>query len=80
MACGIGFGTVAGFLLGAVLLPTLEVAEGGARVVPPMVLKTDWTALLVSYLVLALVTAGTVAWLAWFSARMEVQRALRIGE
>ena len=80
MACGIGLGTLAGFLFGASLLPMLEVGEEGARVVPPMVLKTDWTALLASYLVLALVTVGTMTWLAWFSAKMEVQRALRIGE
>lgn len=80
VVCGIGLGTVAGFLFAAGLLPALGHAEEGARVVPPMVLKIDWTALLVSYLVLALVTAGTVAWLAWFSAKIEVQRALRIGE
>ena len=80
VACGIGLGTWAGFLFGASLLPLLEVAEEGRRVVPPMVQKVDWTTLLASYLALAFVTAGTLAWLAWFSARMEVQRALRIGE
>jgi hypothetical protein len=45
-----------------------------------MVLQTNWTTLLVSYLVLAGVTAGTVAWLAWITFRLEVQQVLRIGE
>ena len=80
VACGIGLGTWVGFQTSASLLPLMEVAEEGVRVVPPMALKTDWTTLLASYLVLAAVTSGTVAWLAWFSNKIEVQRALRIGE
>ena len=73
---GIGLGSWAGQWIGASLLPLME----GARVTPPMVLQTDWSTLLVSYLVLAGVTAGTVAWLAWITFRMEVGQVLRIGE
>ena len=32
------------------------------------------------FLVLAVVTVGTVLWLAWFTAGMEVQQVLRAGE
>jgi putative ABC transport system permease protein len=80
VAGGIGLGSWAGQWIGASLLPLMEVAEEGARVTPPMVLQTDWSTLLVSYLVLAGVTAATVAWLAWITFRMEVQQVLRIGE
>ena len=80
VVCGIGLGTWVGFQTGANLLPLLGTAEEGTKVVPPLVLRTNWTTLLISYLVLAGVTAVTVAWLAWLSARMEIQRALRIGD
>jgi hypothetical protein len=80
VACGIGLGSLAGQWVGASLLPLMETAEEGARVTPPMVLQTNWSTLLLSYLVLAGVTAGTVAWLALITFRLEVQQVLRIGE
>ena len=80
VVCGIGIGTWAGQQIGVALLPILEVAEEGVRVTPPMVLQTNWVILLVSYLVLAAVTLATVLWLAWLTAKLEVQQVLRIGE
>ena len=80
VASGVGLGSWVGYQVGASLLPLIEVAEDGARVVPPMVLHTNWTTLLVTYLTLAGVTIATVAWLSWYSGKIEVQRALRIGE
>ena len=80
VVCGLGLGTWAGQQIGASLLPILEVAEEGVRVTPPMILQTNWLTLLVSYLVLAAVTGGTVLWLAWLTARLEIQQVLRIGE
>lgn len=77
---GVGLGSWAGQQIGASLLPLMEVAEEGVRVTPPMVLQADWMTLLVSYLVIAGVTVGTAAWLAWFTAKMEVQQVLRIGD
>ncbi|MBI4234588.1 MAG: FtsX-like permease family protein [Chloroflexi bacterium] len=79
-ACGIGLGTWVGHYLGRALLPMLEVAEGGGRLVPPMILQVDWAALGIAYLVLAVATAGTVLGLARMIARLEVQRVLRMGE
>ena len=93
--CGIGLGSLAGQLLvGGIsmgswaepvldmfnILPLMEVAEEGVPVTPPMVLRTNWVTLLGSYLFLAGVTAGTVVGLAWFTAKMEVQQLLRIGD
>ncbi len=80
VACGIGLGTWAGQQIGASILPILEIGEGGTRVTPPMVLETNWATLAGAYLLLAMVTAGTVGWLAWLTARMEVHQVLRAGE
>ena len=77
---GIGLGTWAGQQIGISLLPILEVAEGGVRVTPPMVFQTNWLTLLATYLVLIAVAGGTVVWLAWLTARLEVQQVLRAGE
>ncbi|GIT43465.1 MAG: hypothetical protein Ct9H300mP11_14010 [Chloroflexota bacterium] len=41
---------------------------------PPMAFSTDWLALGVTYLVLALVTLGTVLWLAWLNSKIQVHR------
>ena len=80
VAAGIGLGTWAGQQIGITLLPILEVSEGGVRVTPPMVFDTNWTTLIISYLVLLGVFAGTLIWLAWLTAKLEVQRVLRAGE
>lgn len=80
LAGGIGLGTWAGQQIEISLLPILEVAEGGVRVTPPMVFQTNWLTLLASYLVLAAVAGGTAIWLAWLTAKLEVQQVLRAGE
>ena len=80
VVCGVVLGTWAGQEMGASILPVLEVGEGGSRVTPPMILQTNWMNLMIAYLVLAVVTVGTVLWLAWFTAGMEVQQVLRAGE
>ena len=80
VACGVGLGTWAGQQIGTTLLPVLEVSEGGVRVTPPMVLQTNWITLAVAYLALASVALANVVWLAWFTARLNVQQVLRAGE
>ena len=76
---GVVMGTWGGQLLGGALLPLLEIAEHGTRVVPPMVLETNWTALGVAYGVLLAATLVTVAVLAWAISHLEIQRLLRAG-
>lgn len=80
VVCGVGLGTWVGQQIGAALLPVLEVAEGGMRVTPPMALQTNALTLLTAYLALAAVAVGNGVWLAWFTARLEVQQVLRAGE
>ncbi|MDE2861712.1 MAG: hypothetical protein OYI31_01125 [Chloroflexota bacterium] len=79
-ACGVGLGTWAGQQITASVLPILEIAEEGVRVTPPMVVRINWGVLAGTYAVLAVVAAVTVVWLALVTARLEVQRVLRIGE
>ena len=76
---GILIGTWGGQLLGRTLLPLLEIAEQGTRVVPSMVLQTNWVALGAAYGVLGVATIITVVVLAWAISRLEIQRLLRSG-
>ena len=80
VVCGVALGTWAGQQIGVTLLPVLEVSEGGVRVTPPMSLQTNWITLLVAYLALAAVALANVAWLAWFTGRLNIQQVLRAGE
>ena len=79
-AFGIGLGTWAGQIIGASIIPLLEIAEDGQRITPPMLLQTSWASLLATYLVLSAVVSGTVVWLAWFTAKIDIQKVLRAGE
>ena len=80
VVCGLAVGTLGGQWLGSALLPLLEVAEEGTRITPPMVLQNNWSALGLTYLVLAVAALATVAALAWAVGRLEVQRLLRVTE
>ena len=78
--CGVGLGTLLGWLIGASVLPLMEVVEEGARATPSLVLTTDWQRLLVSYVILALVTGLCGLWLTWVTAKLQLQQILRMGE
>ena len=78
--CGLALGTWVGQLIGSSLLPLMELAEEGERVTPPMRFTVDELSLLVPYAVLAGVTAITAIWLAWLSAKIQVQQVLRMGD
>jgi hypothetical protein len=77
---GAVIGTWGGQLLGIAILPLLEIAEGGARVTPPMVLENNWAALVAAYAVLAVTAGVTVVALTWAIGRLELQRILRVAE
>ncbi len=78
--CGVGLGTLLGWLIGASVLPLMEVVEEGARATPSLVLTTDWQRLLISYAILAGVTGLCGLWLTWFNAKLQLQQVLRMGE
>lgn len=77
---GVALGSLLGFQLGRWLLPLLEVAEGGRRITPPMVLETNWAILWLTYGVLGVAAITTVLILTWLLGRLELQRVLRMGE
>ncbi|MBM3947015.1 MAG: FtsX-like permease family protein, partial [SAR202 cluster bacterium] len=77
---GVALGSLLGFQLGRWLLPLLEVAEGGRRITPPMVMETNWAILWVTYGVLGVAAVTTVVILTWLLGRLELQRVLRMGE
>ena len=78
--CGVALGTLLGWLLGASLLPLMEVVEEGARVTPSLVFTTDWRRLLVSYVILAGVTGLCGLWLTWLTGKLQLHQVLRMGE
>ena len=78
--CGVGLGTLLGWLIGSSLLPLMEVVEEGARATPSLVFTTDWQRLLVSYVILAAVTGICGLWLTWVTAKLQLQQVLRMGE
>jgi ABC-type antimicrobial peptide transport system permease subunit len=77
VATGVALGTWVGQLIGPELMKSVEEGE---QVTPPMAFTTDWFSLMVSYLTLAAVTLATVVWLAWLSAKIQVQQVLRMGD
>ncbi len=77
---GVGLGTLLGWLLGASLLPLMEVAEAGERITPSLVFTADWLRLLVSYVILGVVTLFSGLWLAWLTSRLQLHQVLRMGE
>ena len=80
VACGVGIGTLLGWLIGSSLLPLMEVVEEGTRVTPSLVFTTDWQRLLVSYGILALVTCLSGLWLTWLTGKLRLHQVLRMGE
>jgi ABC-type antimicrobial peptide transport system permease subunit len=77
---GVAVGTWAGQALASALLPLLEVAEEGRRVVPPMVLQVNWLTLFWYYLLLGAVGILTAFGLMWLLAKRRIHQVLRIGE
>ena len=77
---GVALGTLLGWLLGASVLPLMEVAEAGQRVTPSLVFTADWQRLLISYAVLAAVALLAGLWLAWLTGRLQLHQVLRMGE
>ncbi len=80
VACGIGLGTLLGWLIGASLLPLMEVAEAGKRITPSLVFTADWQRLLVSYVILGVITLFCGLWLTWLTGRLRLHQVLRLGE
>ena len=80
VVCGVGLGTILGWMLGSSMLPLMEVAEEGSRVTPSLLLTADWRRILVSYVILSGVTGLCGLWLTWLTSKLQLQQVLRLGE
>jgi hypothetical protein len=58
----------------------LGINETGAEVLPPMVSRVNWPAVLLADGLLLAVFIGTILSLAWTYTRLAVSRTLRMGE
>ena len=77
---GLALGSWLGIQLTSVLMPFLGLNELGTQVLPPYVVRIDWTAILVTYGIMAVVFLVATVSLIGFFSRMALQRALRFGE
>ena len=77
---GVALGSLLGWLIGASLLPLMEVVEEGGRATPSLVFTADWNRLLVSYFILAVVAALCGLWVTWLMQKLQLQQVLRMGE
>ena len=60
-AIGLGLGTWTGFQMSRIMVSAVAIDDAGDDVVPPFILETDWPQMLVTYAVLLVVFAATVA-------------------
>jgi putative ABC transport system permease protein len=75
-----GIGTFIGLRLGPFMMVFLQLAEKGRRVLPPIVLTTDWFTIGVAYIALTVVFIVTTALVILFFSRVALHRTLRIGD
>ena len=80
IGCGVGLGTLLGWLIGASLLPLMEVAEAGERINPSLVFTADWQRLMVSYVILGAIGLLCGLWITWLTGRLSLHQVLRLGE
>ena len=77
---GLALGSWLGIQLTSILMPFLGINESGSQVLPPFAVRIDWTAVLVTYGIMAVVFLVATVSLIGFFSRMAIQQALRFGE
>ncbi len=77
---GLALGTWMGGRLGAVIMPFLGHDDFGSQVMPPFVMQTNWSILLITYGIMFVVFAVIILGLIWLVNRISLQRVLRLGE
>jgi len=75
-----GIGTFIGLRLGPFMMVFLQLAEKGRRVLPPIVLTTDWFTIGIAYIALSVVLIVTIALVILFFSRVALHRTLRMGD
>ena len=77
-AVGLGLGTWAGLVMSRVLVSAVAVTETGQRVIPPFVLTTDWSNMLVVYGGLCAIFLAAIYVLARGMLRQELHSVSRL--
>jgi hypothetical protein len=80
IAAGMGLGTLVGLQVGRLMMDFLGTDEQGATVLPPFVLGVSWPSIFVAWGILGAVFAATIAAVVLLYVRLQVHRALRIGD
>jgi hypothetical protein len=77
---GMGLGTVIGLRIGRLMMDFLGTDERGVEVTPPFVLEVSWAEILLVWGILGAVFIITIAAVVLLYFRLQVHRALRIGD
>ena len=77
---GMGLGTAVGLQVGRMMMRFLGTDEQGAQVLPPFVLGVSWPAVALAWVILGSVFAATIGGVVLMYVRLQVHRALRIGD
>lgn len=80
IASAMALGTWMGGRLGTIIIPFLGHDDGGAQIVPPLVVAIDWVNLSIIYVSMALVFFFIISGVIWFIRRLTLQHLLRLGE
>lgn len=80
IGAGMGLGTLVGLQVGRLMMNLLATDERGAPVLPPFVLGISWPSIFVAWAILGAVFAATIGAVVLLYVRLQVHRALRIGD
>ena len=77
---GMGIGTFIGLRLSSFMMLFLQLAVKGERVLPPIILTTDWFTIGIAYIALTAAFIVTIALVILFFSRVALHRTLRMGD
>ena len=80
IVAGMGLGTVVGLRVGRLMMDFLATDERGRDVLPPFVLGVSWPSVFFAWSILGAVFVVTIGAVVLVYSRLQVHRALRIGD
>ncbi len=80
IVAGMGLGTIVGLRIGRLMMDFLGTNERGVEVAPPFVLEISWAEIFLVWGILGSVFIVTIAAVVLLYFRLQVHRALRIGD
>ena len=80
IVAGVGLGTAVGLQVGRLMMDFLGVDERGREVLPPFVLGVSWPSVFLAWGILGSVFVVTIGAVVLLYFRLQVHRALRIGD